>query len=45
MRLGVLFLKVVSLKILKLCSYFFMKNAYLVTVKITLDVKNCLYAA
>ena len=43
MRLGVLFLKVFSFKML--CSYFFMKNAYLVTAKITLDVKNCLYAA
>ena len=45
MRLGVLFLKVFSFKMLSLCSYFFMKNAYLVTAKITLDVKNCLYAA
>ena len=43
MRLGVLFLKVFSFKML--CSDFFMKNAYLVTAKITLDVKNCLYAA
>ena len=45
MRLWALFLKVFSFKMLKLCSYFFMKNAYLVTAKITLDVKNCLYAA
>ena len=43
MRLGVLFLKVFSFKML--CSYFFMKNAYLVTAKITLDVKNCLCTA
>ena len=28
MRLGVLFLKVFSFKILLLCSYFFMKNTY-----------------
>ena len=28
----------------KLCSYFFMKSAHLVMAKITLDVKNCLYA-
>ena len=41
MRLGVLFLTVFSFKML--CSYFFMKNAY--TAKITLDVKNCVYAA
>ena len=43
MRLGLLFLKVFSLKML--CSYFFMKNAYLVTAKVTVDVKNCLHAA
>ena len=43
MSLGVLFLKVSSFKML--CSYFFMKKAYLVTAKITLDVNNCLYAA
>ena len=45
MRLGVLFLKVFSFKNLSLCSYFFIKNAYLVTAKITLDVSDCLYAA
>ena len=45
MRLGVLLLKVFSFKRLSLCSYFFMKNAYSVTAKITLGVVNCLYAA
>ena len=42
MRLGVLFLKVFSFKMFLLCSYFFMKNAYLKTAKITIDVNNCL---
>ena len=41
MRLGVLLLKVFSFKMFLLCS-FFMKNAYLITAKITLDVNNCL---
>ena len=45
MKLGVLFLKVFSFKMLWLCFCFFMKNAYLATAKITLDVNNCLYAA
>ena len=29
----------------QLCSYFFMKNAYLVTAKITRDVNDFLYVA
>ena len=41
-RLDVLLLKVFSFKMFFLCSYFFMKNAYLITVKITLYVNNCL---
>ena len=45
MRLGLLFLKVFSFKMLWLCSYIFMESACLVTAKIILDVNNCLYAA
>ena len=40
MRLGVLFLKVFSFKML-FCSYFFMKNAHLIMTKTTHDVNNC----
>ena len=42
MRLGVLFLKVFSFKMLLSCSYFFMKNACLITAKINLDINNYL---
>ena len=42
MRLGVLYLKVFTFKMLLLCSYFFMKNICWKTAKITVDVNNCL---
>ena len=41
MRLGVL-LQVFNFKMFLLCSYFFIKNAYLIMPKITLNVNNCL---
>ena len=41
-KLGVLILKVFSLKMFLLCSHFFMKNVYLIMAKINLDVNNCL---
>ena len=48
MRPGVLLFKGFSFKMLLLCSYFFMNNAYLIMANITLDINNYLeflYAA
>ena len=48
MRAGVLLFKGFSFKMFLLCSYFVMKNAFLIMANITLDINNCLeflYAA
>ena len=40
MRFGILFLKIFSFKMFLPCSYFFTKNAYILTTIITFDINN-----